>query len=118
MQDKLTKAGTVALMALMGFSAFVAAQTLSRVPNGPVKRGPIVVKPTVQLGCATKAKEMNESITVTNTTAQTVKKGTTISYTIYTQKGSFKLSSDLAPHASLLQASVPYQGNQGCKAWY
>jgi hypothetical protein len=118
MQDKLTKTGTVALMALMGFSAFVTAQTMRKLPNEPVKRGPIVTKTTVQLGCATKAKEMNESITVTNPTAQTVKKGTTISYTIHTQKGSFKLASDLAPNASLVQASVPYQGNQGCKAWY
>ena len=118
MQNKLTKTGTMALMALLGFSAFVAAQTMSRVPNEPAKRGPVATKPMVQLGCATKAKEMNESITVTNTTGQMIKKGTTISYTIYTQKGSFKLASDLAPNASLMQASVPYQGNQGCKAWY
>jgi hypothetical protein len=104
MQNKMTQAGTMALMALMGFSAFVTAQTLRKVPNEPVKRGPIATKPVVQLGCATKAKEMNESITVTNTSGQTIKKGTTISYTIHTQKGSFKLASDLAPNATLKQA--------------
>lgn len=119
MQNKMmTKAGSVALMALMGLSAFVTAQTLNRTPNEIAKRGPLTPKPTVQLGCATKAKEMNQSIMVTNTTNQMVKKGTVISYTIFNQKGNFTLAKDLAPNAQLEQQSLSYQGNQGCKAWF
>jgi hypothetical protein len=125
MQNKLMTL-TTAASALLGLSVFVVAQSKRNsefatnrvIPSAIKKMPPKNPVFTMQLGCATKAKEMNQFITVTNTTDQLLKKGTLITYEISAQKGSFKLMNDLSPNAKLVQESFGYEGNQGCKAWY
>ena len=120
---------TVTLIALMGLTMAVAAQSkLAKYKEVEAVERATVKKPMLPpdkpapasavLKCEANNKEFNEKIFVTNTTGATLPAGHTIKYSIVNKQGSFKLTAALPANATLTQSSFPYAGYQPCKAWY
>ena len=112
---------TVTMIALMGLSLLVSAQ-VRKQNNAPiVSKAPVIAKApnaTTYLKCEPYNKEMNQKIFLTNNTANVIKKGTVVKYTISGLNANLTLASDLAVNATITPTSVPYQGQPSCKAWF
>lgn len=106
---------TATLIALMGLSVLVAAQGKAKIV-GPLKVN--TPRMLTNLKCDPYNKEMNQKIILTNNTANVVKKGTVIKYSISNLTGNFTLASDLAVNGQITPQTVSYQGQPSCKAWF
>lgn len=112
---------TATLIALMGLSLLVSAQARKQNNAPIISKAPTIAKAPnalTYLKCAPYNKEMNEKIFLTNNTANVIKKGTVVKYSISGLNANLTLASDLAVNATITPASVPYQGQPNCKAWF
>lgn len=113
---------TVTMIALMGLSLLVSAQVRKQNNAPVVSKAPTIAKAPnalTYLKCEPYNKEMNQKIFLTNNTANVIKKGTVVKYSINGNgNGNLTLGSDLAVNATITPQSLPYQGQPSCKAWF
>jgi hypothetical protein len=106
---------TVLGSAVLSFSLLGMAQDKAKPNTNAARRIP--TPKVTNLSCQTENKEFGQYIHLTNTTSQTLKKGTNVRYMVGLKQGQFNLASDLAANATVKQSSLNYEGNPACKAW-
>ena len=106
--SKLIFAG---LMVVAGLAPALPASAAAMTNNMPTKPLPAIVT----LGCSAGHGDVAQTITITNTTAAAIAKGTKISWTLNASKGSQTLDAALAVGKTISDLAPP--GNGGtCKA--
>ena len=100
--------------AVLSFSLLAMAQNnvRSNGANASIPRPKVT-----NLSCQSENKEFGQYIYLTNTTSQTLKKGTNVRYMVGLKQGQFNLANDLATNATVKQSSLNYEGSPACKAW-
>jgi hypothetical protein len=101
--------------AVLSFSLLALAQSAANPNNSSLRSIP---RPKVtNLSCQSENKEFGQYIYLTNTTGQTLKKGTNVRYMVGLNQSQFNLANDLGANATVKQASLNYEGHPACKAW-
>lgn len=114
----MSKKVIVVLCVVMGFSTMMAVQSIVERHSGATT---LTARPQ-WMTCKTEPNESGKmvfghSIYVTNTTGQTLKRHSTVKYTIGGATSEFLLTSELAPNATQKQLTSGYTGTPDCKAW-
>lgn len=101
--------------AVLSFSLLGMAQDKAKQNNSALRSIP---RPKItNLSCQAENKEFGQYIYLTNTTGQTLKKGTKVNYALGLKQGQLNLANDLAANATVKQSSLNYEGSPACKAW-
>jgi hypothetical protein len=104
------KLATAAIAALVLSTSFAQAAQVNNTNTSTMSRA-------VALGCSAGHGDVAQTITITNSTGASIAKGTKISWSLNSSKGSQTLDKALGAGKTISDLAPP--GNGGvCKAWY